>query len=182
MSWSNRVVWREGMFLRTQHFQQQDRWTELLVRGVTRALRPHPWGLIDYTVDRDLLGTGRFALSSASGMFEDGTPFLLPGEADHPPPLDVPDSARNALVYLALPIRQAGGVEVSDDRSEGRYGAHPFEAYDTQSASPIPAELQVGRPRLRYMLESEERAGYQCIGLARITEVTADRRVILDDR
>jgi type VI secretion system protein ImpJ len=133
-------------------------------------------------LDRDLLGTGRFALSSASGMFEDGTPFMLPGEADHPTPLDVPESARNALVYLALPIRQAGGVEVSDDRSEGRYGAHPFEAYDTQSASPIPAELQVGRPRLRYMLEAEERAGYQCIALARVTEVTADRRVILDER
>ncbi len=182
MSWSNRVVWREGMFLRTQHFQQQDRWTEALVRGMTRALRPHPWGMIDYALDRDLLGTGRFALSSASGVFEDGTPFMLPGEADHPAPIDVPDSARNALVYLALPIRQAGGVEVSDDRSEGRYGAHPFEAYDTQSASPIPAELQVARPRLRYMLEAEERTGYQCIGLARITEVTADRRVILDDR
>jgi len=182
MSWSNRVVWREGMFLRTQHFQQQDRWTEALVRGMTRALRPHPWGMIDYALDRDLLGTGRFALSSASGVFEDGTPFMLPGEADHPAPIDVPDSARNALVYLALPIRQAGGVEVSDDRSEGRYGAHPFEAYDTQSASPIPAELQVARPRLRYMLEAEERTGYQCIGLARITEVTADRRVILDER
>ena len=182
MSWSNRVVWREGMFLRTQHFQQQDRWTEALVRGMTRALRPHPWGMIDYALDRDLLGTGRFALSSASGVFEDGTPFMLPGEADHPAPIDVPDSARNALVYLALPIRQAGGVEVSDDRSEGRYGAHAFEAYDTQSASPIPAELQVARPRLRYMLEAEERTGYQCIGLARITEVTADRRVILDER
>ena len=116
MSWSNRVVWREGMFLRTQHFQQQDRWTESLVRGVTRALRPHPWGLIDYALDRDLLGTGRFALSSASGMFEDGTPFMLPGEADHPGALDVPGQARNALVYLALPIRQAGGVEVSDER------------------------------------------------------------------
>jgi type VI secretion system protein ImpJ len=32
------------------------------------------------------------------------------------------------------------------------------------------------------MLEAEERAGYQCIGLARVTEVTADRRVILDER
>ena len=30
MSWTNRVVWQEGMFLRTQHFQQQDRWTEQL--------------------------------------------------------------------------------------------------------------------------------------------------------
>ena len=182
MSWTNRVVWREGMFLRTQHFQQQDRWTESLVRGVTRAQRPHPWGLIDHTVDRDLLGTGRFALSSATGVFEDGTPFQLPGEADHPTPLDVPDSARNALVYLALPIRQAGGVEVSGDGTEGRYNAAEFEAYDTQSASPIPAELQVGRPRLRYMLEAEERAGYQTIPLARITEITADRRVVLDER
>ena len=182
MSWSNRVVWWEGMFLRTQHFQQQDRWTEGLVRGVARALRPYPWGLIDHTLDRDLLGTGRFALSSASGVFEDGTPFSLPGEADHPAPLDVPDGARNALVYLALPIRQAGGVEVSTEATEGRYGAREFEAYDTQSASPTPAEVRVARSRLRYMLETEERAGYQCIGLARITEVTADRRVMLDDR
>ena len=44
MSWTNRVVWQEGMFLRTQHFQQQDRWTEQLVRGRVQALRPHPVG------------------------------------------------------------------------------------------------------------------------------------------
>ena len=82
MSWTNRVVWQEGMFLRTQHFQQQDRWTEQLVRGRVQAIRPHPWGLVDYALDRDLLGTGRFALASAAGVFEDGTPFALPGEAD----------------------------------------------------------------------------------------------------
>ena len=58
MSWTNRVVWQEGMFLRTQHFQQQDRWLEQLVRGRVQALRPHPWGLVDYALDRDLLGTG----------------------------------------------------------------------------------------------------------------------------
>jgi type VI secretion system protein ImpJ len=153
-SWTNRVVWQEGMFLRTQHFQQQDRWTEQLVRTRVQALRPHPWGLIDYALDRDLLGTGRFALSAASGVFEDGTPFTLPGEADHPPPLDLPDSARNVLVYLGLPVRQAGGVEVADASTEGRFAAKPFEAYDTHSASPTPAELQVGRLKMRYLLET----------------------------
>ena len=182
MSWTNRVVWQEGMFLRTQHFQQQDRWTEQLVRGRVQALRPHPWGLVEYALDRDLLGTGRFALASATGVFEDGTPFSLPGETDHPPPLELPDSARNVLVYLALPIRQAGAVEVADSATEGRYAARPFEAYDTHSASPQPAELQVGRLRLRYLLETDERTGYLCIGLARVTEVTADRRIILDER
>ena len=182
MSWTNRVVWQEGMFLRTQHFQQQDRWTEQLVRGWVQALRPHPWGLIDYALDRDLLGTGRFALASATGVFEDGTPFALPGETDHPPPLELPESARNVLVYLALPVRQGGAVEVADSATEGRYTAKPFEAYDTQSASPQPAELQVGRLRLRYLAETEERTGYLSIPLARVTEVTADRRIMLDDR
>ena len=85
MSWTNRVVWQEGMFLRTQHFQQQDRWMEQLVRARVQALRPHPWGLVDYALDRDLLTTGRFAVASASGVFEDGTPFVIPGEAPHPP-------------------------------------------------------------------------------------------------
>ena len=182
MSWTNRVVWQEGMFLRTQHFQQQDRWTEQLVRGRVQALRPHPWGLVEYALDRDLLGTGRFALASASGVFEDGTPFSLPGETDHPPPLELPESARNVLVYLALPIRQAGAVEVADSATEGRYAARPFEAYDTHSASPQPAELHVGRLRMRYLLETDERTGYLSIGLARVTEVTADRRIILDER
>ncbi len=183
MTWSNRVVWQEGMFLRAQHFQQQDRWLEALVRGRVAALRPHPWGITEMLVDRDLLATGRFALASAAGVFEDGTPFVLPGEADHPPPLELQESARNTIVYLGLPIRQAGAVEVAGEAGgEGRYGLAGFEAYDTHSASPQPAELQVGRLRLRYLLETDDRAGYMCIGCARITEVGADRRVSLDDR
>jgi len=171
------------MFLRAQHFQQQDRWLETLVRGRTAALRPHPWGMTEMAVDRDLLLTGRFAVSSAAGVFEDGTPFAIPGETDHPAPMDLPDSARNMLVYLAAQVRQPGAVEIAAGEStDGRYALRGFEAYDTHSASPQPAELQIGRLRLRYMLESEDRSGYLCIGLARVTEVASDRRVTLDDR
>jgi type VI secretion system protein ImpJ len=182
MTWTNRVVWQEGMFLRAQHFQQQDRWLEMLVRTRTAALRPHSWGVIEMAIDRDLLSTGRFALSSAVGVFEDGTPFAIPGETDHPPPLDLPDNTRNSVVYLAAPIRQAGAVEIAMNGSEGRYALREFEVYDTHSASPQPAPLLIARLRLRYMLESEERAGYLCIGLARVTEVAADRRATLDER
>ncbi|MFO1159164.1 MAG: type VI secretion system baseplate subunit TssK [Reyranellaceae bacterium] len=183
MTWSNRVVWLEGMFLRVQHFQQQDRWLEALIRDRTGSLRPHGWGLVEGSINRNLLGTGQFALANASGVFEDGTPFTLPGETDQPVPLDVPESTRNAVVYLALPMRQAGAVEIAADGvSEGRYLQRGFEAYDTHSSSPQPAEVQIGRLRLRYMLETENRAGYHCIGLARIVEVAADRRVTLDDQ
>ena len=183
MTWTNRVVWQEGMFLRAQHFQQQDRWLESVVRGRTAALRPHGWGMVEGAVNRDLLATGQFALASGSGVFEDGTPFALPGETDHPTPFDLPDSTRNAVVYLALPIRQPGAVEVSfDNAPAGRYDLREFEAYDTHAASPQPAGLQVGRLRLRYMLETDNRSGYLCIGLARVVEVASDRRATLDDR
>jgi type VI secretion system protein ImpJ len=37
MNDANRVLWSEGLFLRTQHFQQQDRHTEFLVRGALQA-------------------------------------------------------------------------------------------------------------------------------------------------
>ena len=183
MSWTNRVIWQEGMFLRAQHFQQQDRWLEALVRGRTAMLRPYPWGLTEFAIDRDLLATGRFALASGVGVFEDGTLFAIPGETDHPLPLEAPPTARNVVVFLATPIRQAGAIEVGlEEDNEGRYGPRSFEAYDTHSSSPQPAELQVARLKLRYMLETQDRAGYHCIGLARITEVGADRRITLDDR
>ena len=183
MSWSNRVVWQEGMFLRSQHFQQQDRWLEGMLRGRVAGLRPYGWGMTRMMIDRDLLATGRFALAEAAGIFEDGTPFSLPGEADHPPPLDIVESVRNAKVYLGLPIRQAGGAEIAEDAgSEGRYRPARFEAFDTHSASPEAAEILVGRLRLRYLLESEDCAGYLCIPLSRIVEVAADKRVTLDDR
>jgi type VI secretion system protein ImpJ len=183
MTWTNRVVWQEGMFLRAQHFQQQDRWTEGLLRARTAAMRPYAWGLTEMAIDRDLLTTGRFAVTAAVGAFEDGTPFAIPGETDHPAPLDLPENTRNAVVYLAAPIRQAGSVEIGNgDGSEGRYLLHDFEAYDTHSASPQPAPLLIGRLRLRYLLETDERAGYLCIGLARILEVGADRRATVDER
>jgi type VI secretion system protein ImpJ len=69
-----------------------------------------------------------------------------------------------------------------DGSPDGRYTVRPFEAYDTHSAAPQTADLLVGRMRLRYLLETEERAGWSGIPVARVIEVTADRRVVLDDR
>ncbi len=47
MQGESRVAWREGLFLRPQHFQQQDRFTDALIRARTEPLRPYPWGLVE---------------------------------------------------------------------------------------------------------------------------------------
>ena len=41
---SDRVLWSEGLFLRPQHFQQQDRHTAALVRGALQAGPLQTWG------------------------------------------------------------------------------------------------------------------------------------------
>ena len=46
MSWDNKIIWSEGMFLRTQHFQQQDRYVERLVRNRTAHLRRGRIGIL----------------------------------------------------------------------------------------------------------------------------------------
>ena len=89
MVWHDKVVWQEGMFLRAQHFQQQDRHVEHLLQARAAPLRPHPWGLTEIALDRDLLAADRFALASAAGVMEDGTPFDIPGTADAPVPTRV---------------------------------------------------------------------------------------------
>ena len=51
MSWNNRVVWSEGMFLRPQHFQQQDRYIETLVESRSHAAQPGAWGFSQLLID-----------------------------------------------------------------------------------------------------------------------------------
>lgn len=184
MSWDSKIVWSEGMFLRTQHFQQQDRYVERLVRGRTENLRPHPWGVSNLVIDRSLLTTGRFAIAEAAGVFQDGTPFSIPDDADQPPPIELPENTRNAVVYLTLPIRQPGRREFSDKgpgETITRYEAAEYESVDAVSGAESRAQLRVGRLRLRYALEDQDRSGYLSIGLARIIEVRPDKSVLLDE-
>ena len=181
MTWHNRIVWQEGMFLRAQHFQQQDRWHALQLRSSIAGLRPFPYGFTDLAVSRDLLGTGRFALISASGLFDDGTPFSTPEQCPLPPPLLVPETARNVLVYLGVALQQPGAMEVASGQHDGRYEPESFEAFDTHSGATETAQLQVGKLRLRFLLETDDREGYVCMPVARVVEVTSDQRVFLDN-
>jgi type VI secretion system protein ImpJ len=184
MHWDNKVIWSEGMFLRAQHFQQFDRYVEKLVRGRVDGVRPHSWGVIDLQINRELLAIGKFGVISCRGILEDGTPFSIPEDADHPPPLELPENTRDCIVYLILPARQPGGVEATSRTEEtvARFGAAEYEASDTIEGAEAEAQIQVGKLRLRYALETSERAGFVSLGLARVVEVRADRAVVLDDK
>jgi len=184
MSWENKVVWTEGLFLQPQHLQQHDRYFERLVRVSTAALRPFSWGLTQLDLNADLLTLGKFAMRSAAGVLPDGTPFSMPDDVDHPQPLDIAETARNNIVYLLLPTRQPGGTETAPaDQQEtvARFAVAEHEAIDSNAGYQGSATVPIGKLRLRYATKGEGRDGHAAIGLARIAEVRADRSIILDE-
>jgi len=184
MSVYNKVVWSEGLFLRPQHFQQQERYVERYVEGRCAQLTPHSWGFTEIEVERDLLGIGKFGLRRVAGVFPDGTPVRLPDDGPLPPPIDIGSSVRDETLHLAVPQRRAGGVDV--DRAAGseqlaRHGVREVEARDAASGAAGAAVLEVGALRTRFLLQSEVTDAYACIPLAQIVECRADKRVVLDD-
>lgn len=184
MQGESRVAWREGLFLRPQHFQQQDRFIDALVRARTDGLRPYPWGLISLKLNEDLAGLGKFAVEQITGVLSDGTPFTAPGDMALPDPLDVPADTREAVVYLTLPARQAAAVEFGD--REGADAALRFlvdeaEVSDSFSAERTREPIETAQPNLRFGVTRDQTYGRVCIGLARIREVQ-NGRLMFDDR
>lgn len=184
MSWRNRVIWSEGLFLRPQHFQQQVRYLEQFIEGRSRGLRPCSWGCDQLAIDKDMLRIGKLSVSSASGVFPDGTPFNIPDDDPPPPPLDLDENVRDQLVYLGLPVRQQGTTEIGnglDEEGLARYVRREEEVADVASQDLASAPMHVGTLRTRLLLHRDQRAEYACVPIAHVLEQEADKNILLRD-
>ena len=185
MTIHNRVVWTEGLFLRPQHFQQQDRHVERYVELRVAALGAHGWGFSELELDRDLLAAGRIALRRARGVFPDGTPFCMPDDDPVPPALEIAEVTRDRNVYLAIPLRRAGATEIDrgeDPQAVTRLQKQELEVRDHCGLVEEPALMEVAAVRARLLLQDAPLDEYSCIPLARVVECRADRQVVLDEQ
>lgn len=184
MAWQRRVVWSEGMFLRPQHFQQQERYLEFYANSGVHALRSHAWGFEQLWLDEDALRLGKLALREARGLFPDGTPFSIPAQGDPPEPLDVPGDARGQRVLLALPVRRSGVAEVAlgGDDAAGltRFRIDERDVGDANTQGSPAALLQLGDLRLRLVLENDLTDGWMALGVARVTDRRPDNALLVD--
>jgi len=184
MSWRSKVVWSEGLFLRPQHFQQETRYLERFVELRSGQLRPYPWGVTELKLDQDMLRIGKIALASARGVFPDGTPFAIPEDDAAPAPLDIGENTRDCVVYLAIPVRRPAAQDVAardDEDAVVRHVVTDIEARDHTTPGDSVAILQVGGLNSRLLLDSDERADYTSIGVARVIECRVDKQIVLDD-
>lgn len=185
MTWQNKVVWAEGMFLRPQHFQQQERYFEFYAHGRALASEGFFWGLRSFELDEDALSIGKLSLKAAEGVLPDGTPFSFPGQSEGPLPLDYPAHLRDQRIFLALPMRRFGTEEVSfDDAPESlaRYRVSETELRDVNSMAGEPALAQLGEPRLRLLAEVDLTDAWVAVGILRVKERRADHQLLVDRR
>jgi type VI secretion system protein ImpJ len=184
MTWHNKVVWTEGMFLQPQHFQQHDRYAEYQLRQRLVATIGYPWGYTAVTLDEAALAIGKLSLSAAHGVMPDGTAFSIPGNDAAPAALDVPADVRNERVVLALTLQRPGIVESDAEQAAGsmgpRYQVAEVSIGDSNTNIDRDASVQIGRLNLRLMLERDTGEGYATLGLARVVERRADNKLVLD--
>lgn len=185
MSLDSKVVWSEGMFLNPQHFQQQERYFERYVDGKCAAYGAYGWGLHDVEIDTQLLKLGKISIVNAKGVFPDGTPFSFPDLDEPPPVLEVPENTHNSVVYLAIPVRRPGAVDVLSDReSQGlaRYYSMEQDIRDVTLEGSDNIPIQVGKLRMRLLFQTDDLSGYACVGVLRISEAREDKNVLIDDQ
>ena len=183
MSDKNKVVWSEGMFLRPQHMQQQERYFETCAqRGVAASLG-YCWGFSELEIDPQSLATGTVLVRRASGLLPDGTPFDL-AEDDVPAlAFDFPADVRDDKVCLVLPPLREGEESViydEDVMSSARYKAVTRQAIDANKFGAGAAEIQVGQPRFRLVLEKLVPAGWVSMGLVSVVERQTNKALLLD--
>ncbi|MGR3270603.1 type VI secretion system baseplate subunit TssK [Thalassococcus profundi] len=178
----NKVVWSEGLFLRTQHLQQQDRHTDWLIRQVLGALPRHAFGFTKLELDTIALEEGQVAVAVAEGVLPDGTFFAVPGDTESV--ASVPVSAKSGAghVYLALPTAGSGAQidPAHADPSGTRYRGTVIEVRDIIRGGAEPTEIEVAALAPKLLLPGDEVAGYSTLPVARIEGLTAEGAVALD--
>lgn len=177
MSITGKLLWGEGLFLRPQHFQQQDRYHEQRLHDSVKALHPYAWGVSQLQLDRDALHNNTLRLLDLALVFQDGEIYQAPGADELPPEIDlsnIPQSQQALTFYAALPaFKHFGGNFAPEGQpsNAARYAQSNLDTPDlyTQAAH---AQLTYLKKTLRLVSEAEPRDSYVSLPLLRLRRLS----------
>lgn len=181
---SHKVVWHEGMLLRPQHFQQNDRYYDQQLKLRTLKLQGSAWGFYQLQIDRQFLAMGKLVVNSASGVLPDGSLFEL-GEEREALALDIPPNTSNAAVYLGLPLVSGNHVEARrPDQKDvlARFLVADLEVTDSNAGDDSVSQISCGAPDFRLLTGNDiDDPAFVKLKLCQILDTTPDGVVSLDD-
>lgn len=186
MSTKNRVVWREGLFIKPQHFQQQQRHQDYVTESILKSYISHFWGFSSLTLHEDLLPLGRIGIKEASGVMSDGTIFSFPNQDFPPQPIDINKITEedSSVIYLAFPLINGTVNEVSTEHSDSRllsrYSDSMEDIRDLHTEGGDVSTINVAKLRPMLKQGSKEMDAYVMLPLCKIRSRGEDGSLTLD--
>ena len=178
----HKVIWQEGMLLRPQHLQHNDRYYHQQLNQ-TRLLGGDAWGLLTLELNMQYLKLGKLVVNQASGVLPDGSLFDL-STAMEPLVLQVPTDAGKQGVYLALPLASGTCLDVRQPEQSdvlARYLSCEVEVGDSNVGVDARCRINCARPDLRLLLgEQPGDQRFVKLKVAQVLDATGEGGVILD--
>jgi type VI secretion system protein ImpJ len=171
---NSRVVWKEGLFLQPQHFQQMERSLFAVQNMRFGACVPFGYGLTNISINKDNIANGVFSLTSCSGLMPDGTPFTLPEPGMAVPARPIADhftpDLQELIVYLALPLAVEGKANVapaSQAAPDVRYITGSISVTD-EVAGVQKKEIDIGACNFSILFGDDLRENFSTMPIARL--------------
>jgi len=182
---NDKVIWKEGLFLQPQHFQQSERFILSSTQSRFAAYNPFYFGFLNYEINTDALANNTFTLTQAKGVLPDGTYFSIPetGIAPHARTFTEHFShdQMSLDVYLALPQVLAGRTSVSEPNisvSGARYKSTTQTITD-EVFGQLKKDIETGKANFSILFGNESRDNFSAIPVARLIR-SANGQIGLD--
>ena len=169
----SKILWGEGLFLRPQHFQQQDRYHEERLHQIFEVIHPYGWGVRTLQIDKEALVHNILRIIELSAVFQDGDVFSGPENDTLPDDIslsDIPPAQQTVTYHIALPAFKQFGGNFSPSASKdigARYVQANVDTVDhfTHAAS---AELTYLKKAAQLLSELEPRSSFVHFPLLRL--------------
>lgn len=186
MSNFNKIAWLESQYLYPHHFQQQERYFENLIEQRCKSINPLAFGFKELSINTAWLSDYKIGLKSANGVFPDGCTFDFPILDELPPPLEIKESIRNSIVYLAIPLYQSGSCFINitgnhSQQEEARYKLHELDVYDYSREDRNIEKIETATLQCKLVLENDDLSNYSYLPVLKISEISQTDGIILDE-
>ncbi len=182
---NDKVIWKEGIFLQPQHFQQMERFFFSSMHTHFSAYNRYFYGLLKFKIIQDALANKTLSLQHAQGIFPDGTFFSIPETGPIPIARNFSDllsyKQQSLLVYLALPLSLPGQASVQDSLDSSfsaRYISSRQNITDEVSGEQK-KEIELAKAKYCILFEGEALDNFTTLPVARLVR-TATGQIILD--
>ncbi len=173
MTTNAKILWGEGLFLRPQHFQQQDCYHENRLTEMARLLQPYSWGVISINCDTDALSNSSLRLLELSLLFKEGEFVSAPNRDDLPEAIDlsaVPLTQQLITYYAALPSLKSYGDNFAPSANANNSTRYVQTNIDTPDlyTNAVKADLTYLKKTLRLVSELEPRDAFDSVAVLRL--------------